>query len=84
MNEFIPYLTNLLKNENYIYNKTQFQQDESKVETCGDHVCCFLYCFRNYGMNLENYKEYMQYLKRILKQPYDYIAAEFVAEQLKL
>ena len=84
LNEFIPYLTNLLKNENYIYNKTQFQQDESKVETCGDHVCCFLYCFRNYGMNLENYKEYMQYLKRILKQPYDCIAAEFVAEQLKL
>ena len=83
LNELTPHLTKLLSNENYVYNNTNFQQDDSKIETCGDHVCAFLYSFKNYNMDLEQYQEYMKYLKRLVKQPYDYIVAEFVAEILK-
>ena len=51
----------------------------AEFEPCGDHVCAFLYSFKNYNMDLEQYQEYMEYLKRFVKQPYDYIVAEFVA-----
>ena len=83
LNELTPYLTKLLSNENYVYSNANFQQYDSKIETCGDHVCAFLYSFKNYNMDLEQYQEYMKYVKRLIKQAYDYIVAEFVAEILK-
>ena len=76
LNELTPYLTKLLSNENYVYNNTNFQQDDSTIETCGDHVCAFLYSFKNYNNDLEQDQEYMKYLKRLRKQFYDYIVAE--------
>jgi len=82
LNELTPYLTRLLSNESYIYNRTNFQQEDSRIETCGDHVCTFLFCFKYYNMDLEDYQCYMKELKNMVKQPYDYIVAEFVAEQL--
>ena len=83
LNELTLYLTKLLSNENYVYHNTNFQQDYCKIEICGDHVCAFLYSFKNYNMDLEQYQEYMKYLKRLVKQPYDNSVAEFVAEILK-
>ena len=73
-------LSKLLSNESYVYNNTNFQQDDSKLGTCDDHVCAFPYSFKNYDMDLEQYQEYIRYLERLVKQPYDYIVAEFVAE----
>jgi hypothetical protein len=64
LNEKVSYLTNLLNTEQYIYNKIAYQQNDSRIETCGDHVCTFLYCFLFYNMNLEQYEEYMKYLKK--------------------
>jgi len=83
LNEKVSYLTNLLNTEQYIYNKIAYQQNDSRIETCGDHVCTFLYCFLFYNMNLEQYEEYMKYLKKLTKQPYDYIVAEFVKDELR-
>jgi hypothetical protein len=81
LNEAVPYLSLLLKNEHYIYNRTNFQQDDSKIQTCGDHVCAFLYCFIHCHMNLEQYQDYMKHLKKLTKQPYDYIVAEFIRDK---
>ena len=80
LNELTLYLTKSLSNESYVYNNTNFQQDDSKIDTCGDHVCAFLYNIKNYKMDLGQYQEYMEHLKRLVKHPYDYIVAEFVAE----
>ena len=63
LNELTPYLTKLLSNENYVYNNTNFQQDDGRIETCGDHVCAFLYSSRNYNMDLEQYQEYMKFFE---------------------
>ena len=80
LNEHITYLSNLLRVEHHIHNKMSFQQEDTRIETCGDHVCAFLYCFKFYNMNLEQYQEYMKHLKKITRQPYDYIVAEFLAD----
>ena len=63
LNELTPYLTKLLSNENYVYTNTHFQQDASKIETCGDHLCALLCSFKNYNMDLEQHQEYWKYLK---------------------
>lgn len=78
LNENTPYLSNLLKNERYIYNRIAYQESDNKIETCGDHVCSFLYCFMNYNMNLEQYEEFMKKLKGTYHQSYDFIVANFV------
>jgi hypothetical protein len=79
LNQVIPYLSNLLKKEDYIYNKTDFQQDDSRIQTCGDHVAHRLYCLVHYNMNLEQYQEYMKELKKRMAKPYDYIVADFAS-----
>jgi hypothetical protein len=74
LNELTPYLTKLLSNENYVYNNTNFQQDDSKIETCGDHVCAFLYSFKNYNMDLEHIQEYIEVFEEISENdPTSYI-----------
>ena len=38
LGERAPYLTELLRGQHYIYNNVRFQQLDSYVNTCGDHV----------------------------------------------
>jgi hypothetical protein len=82
LNEAVPYLTNLLKGEKYDYNKVKYQDDNPNIETCGDHVCHFLHCFLNLGMDLGTHKEYMNMLRKEMNQPYDYIVACYVKHEL--
>jgi hypothetical protein len=82
LHEDVPHLSNLLSSEQYTYNKVDFQQNDSRIETCGDHVCSFLYCFLNGNINLEQYQEYMKNMKKNTAQPYDYIVASFITRML--
>jgi hypothetical protein len=50
LNELIPYLSNLLKNNKYEYNKVRYQHMDNETNTCGDHVCFFLYNLLNNKM----------------------------------
>ena len=81
LHEDVPYLSNLLNSEQYVYNKIDFQQNDSRIETCGDHVCSFLYHFLNENMDLKQYQEYMKDLKKRMGQPYDYIVADFILRE---
>jgi len=83
LHEDVPYLSNLLNSEQYVYNKIDFQQNDSRIETCGDHVCSFLYHFLNENMDLKQYQEYMKDLKKRMGQPYDYIVADFILRELQ-
>jgi hypothetical protein len=83
LNEDIPYLSNLLEKEQYIYNGFDFQDDDNKVETCGHHCCFRIFCFQNFGMDLNQYIDTMKFLKNKLQHSYDYIVAEFVYKQLR-
>ena len=52
LNERIPYLTNLLKHENYIYNKIKYQSEDNYINTCGSHVAHRIYRLINNNMSL--------------------------------
>ena len=84
LNEAVPYLTHLLKGERYDYKKVKYQEDKPKIETCGDHVCHFLYCFSKHEMDLDKYKEYMNKLRKEMDQSYDYVVASFIQNVLRL
>lgn len=77
-----PYLTNLFKRDDYIYNKVRFQEDNIHVNTCGSHCCFRIYCLKNYHYDLDQYQDMMKSLKRELNHSYDYIVAKFVYTQL--
>ena len=77
-----PYLTNLFKRDDYIYNKIKFQEDDDKVNTCGSHCCFRIYCLKSYNLDLEQYQDMMKMLKKQLNHSYDYIVASFVYTQL--
>jgi hypothetical protein len=78
LNERIPYLTNLLKHENYIYNKTHFQDQDNFVNTCGSHVVHRIYRLINNNMTLEDYHKFMRDLSKESKFNYDLIVSTFV------
>ena len=82
LNEVTPSLSNLLKEESYIYNTVQYQSKDHSVNTCGSHVAHRLYCLKNKGMNLPRYHDYMDQLKKDTQSSYDYIVAEFVSGEL--
>ena len=82
LNEITPYLTNLLKNERYIYNRIKYQLGDSFVNTCGSHVVHRIYRLINNNMVLEEYHKFMRDLMNDSKFNYDLIVSTFV--QLKL
>ncbi|MFM7983699.1 MAG: hypothetical protein ACKPKO_30685, partial [Candidatus Fonsibacter sp.] len=49
LNQATPYLTNLLKSKQYIYNNVKFQDRDGYVNTCGSHVVHRLYRLKNDG-----------------------------------
>ena len=82
LNELTPYLSSLLKHEQYIYNRVKYQDEDSYVYTCGAHVAHRIYRLINNNMNLEPYHDFMKNLKDESKINYDLIVATFI--QLKL
>ena len=84
LHEDTTFLSKLLNNEEYIYNKVDFQQNDSSVETCGSHVSCRLHYFKEHDMNLEQYQDFMKRLSKELHQPYDYIVTDFVSQKLSI
>ena len=82
LDQYTPYLTNLLKNEKYIYNKVKYQSNDDYANTCGFHVCHRIYRLFNDSLSLEGYHEYMHDIKTSHKVNYDVIVAIFI--QMKL
>ena len=73
-----PYLTNLLRGKEYIYNNVKYQDREGYVNTCGSHVVHRLYRRKNDDMDLHAYDEFMKSIKDKFAINYDIIVAEFV------
>jgi hypothetical protein len=78
LNELTPYLSNLLKGENYIHNNVKYQQVDAKVNTCGHHSIHRAYRLINNNLNLEQYHEYMINFRNKYNMSYDEIVANFV------
>ena len=78
LNQATPYLSNLLKKEDYIYNNIHYQDPDSFVNTCGSHVAHRLYRLKNDDMTLEQYYDYMKSIKSKFDVGYDIIVAEFI------
>ena len=76
--------TSFEKGERYDYNTVKYQEDNPKIETCGDHVCHFLYCFLKLDMDLGKHKEYMNKLRKEMDQSYDSVVASFIQNVLRL
>ena len=83
LNELVPYLSNLLKNKNYIYNHIKYQEMDEYVNTCGSHTAHRLYRLKYDGMTLNDYYNFMKDIKYKNKVGFDIIVAEFVKEHLK-
>ena len=78
LKEDAPYLSNLLDNEKYIYNRVRYQETDSTVNTCGSHVVHRIYRLKHNNMDLEAYTEFMRSLKHDYGITYDMIVAEFI------
>ena len=78
LNQATPYLTNLLRGNEYIYNNVKYQDRDGYVNTCGSHVVQRLYRLNNDGMELHAYYEFMQSINVEFAINYDIIVAEFI------
>ena len=78
LNQATPYLTNMLKDKEYIYNNVKYQDRDGYVNTCGSHVVHRLYRLKNDGMDLHAYYEFMKSIKDKFAIDYDIIVAEFI------
>ncbi|MFM7989723.1 MAG: hypothetical protein ACKPKO_61460 [Candidatus Fonsibacter sp.] len=78
LNEATPYLTNLLKSKQYIYNNVKYQDRDGYVNTCGPHVVHKLYRLTRDGMDLQTYHDYMEYIEDMFGANYDIRVAEFI------
>ena len=63
LNQATPYLTNLLRDKEYIYNNVKYQDRDGYVNTCGSHVFHKLYRLKNDAMDLHAYYEFMKSIK---------------------
>ena len=77
LKQAIPYLSNFLDDERYIYN-VRYQETDSAVNTCGSHVVNRIYRLKNYNLDLDAYNEFMRELKDDYGITYDTIVAKFI------
>ena len=82
LNEATPYLTNLLRDKEYLYNNVKHQDRDGYVIFCGSHVVHSLYRLKNDGMDLHAYYEFMKSIKGEFAINYDIIVAEFFKKWL--
>ena len=78
LHENQPYLSDLLKHQEYVYNSVRYQQSDVGVNTCGSHVVHRLYRFKKQNMDLDQYHNFMQGLKDDFNTSYDIIVSEFI------
>ena len=80
LKEATPYLTNLLKDKQYIYNNVKHQDRDGYVNTGGSHVVHRLYRLTNDGMDLHAYCEFMKSIKDEFAINHDIIVEEFISK----
>ena len=68
-----PYLSHLLDDERYVYNRVRYQELDSDVNTCGSHIVDRIYRLKHYNMDLDAYNEFMRELKDDYGITYDTI-----------
>jgi hypothetical protein len=75
-----PYLTELIHrtDKEVRFNNVRYQELESGINTCGSHVCCYLFHVIHKHMSLQDYCNYMKYTRRRTGLTYDEIVSEFV------
>ena len=73
-----PYLSHLLDDERYIYNRVRYQELDSDVNTCGSHIVSRIYRLKHYNMDLDAYNEFMCELKDDYSITHDTIIAKFI------
>lgn len=62
-----------------ISNTYRFQKLNKDINTCGRHCCMFIFLNKKYGVDTHNdYKLYMQELKKILGMDYDHIVTSMI------
>ena len=82
LSESVPYLSNLLKGERYVYNRVKYQNLGSYVNTCGSHVVHRVYRLIHDNMCAHEYYEHMQKLRDAGNTSYDMSAASFTKPKL--
>ena len=83
LNEAVPYLSNLLRSTEHMYNPVRYQQLEAGVNTCGDHASHRAFRLLNSNMDLGQYHDYMKELRDDYNMSYDQVVAEFCHEMLR-
>ena len=66
LKEAKPYLSNLLDDERYMYNRVRYQEPDSAVNTCGSHVVNRTYRLKHFNMDLDPFHELMSGQKAIM------------------
>jgi hypothetical protein len=79
LHESTPYLSYLLKNKTYTYNKVKYELLRKGVNTCGSHSAYRIYQFKNYGLKLPEYQQHMANLSKQYGVGFDKIVARFVS-----
>jgi hypothetical protein len=79
-----PYLTVLINrsDKDTVYNAVKYQEMNSKVNTCGSHVCHRIYRMLYNHMNLQEYFDFMKATKDKTGQDYDEIVATWIRPKL--
>ena len=77
LDEVIPQLSNLLNKCNYqvVYNKTDLQDWDPNIKTCGRHVCLRL---KNRNKNLKEDIQWIENERKRLNLSYDQIACYYI------
>ena len=82
LNEATPYLSNMLKQDRYIYNHIKYQDLDSFVQACGSHTVRRIYRMLTNNMGLGEHHKLMKELKEESKLNYDLIVSTFVKSKL--
>ena len=78
LHESNPYLSYLLKNKPYIYNKVRYEVLRKGLNTCGSHCAYRIYKFQKDNLTMAEYQKHMIELSKQYGITYDAIVASFV------
>lgn len=67
--------TALSQGKKVIYNKKKFQKMAGDVNTCGKHTILRCIMLKDYNMNLEEYQDYIERMKKKYKMDYDHLVS---------
>ena len=77
-----PYLSELLERSGaeWIYNKRAFEKMNATINTCGHHCAHRIYRLAHDQMDLKDYVELMEELKKSTGNNYDVIVSDFIED----